>query len=306
MSYPAKILLFGEYGIILNSMALAIPYPRFSGQFKWSDSSTKSPLHTAIESNKELKNLFAFLKNKAGKFQSLNLNLFEDEVNKGLFFDSSVPIGSGLGSSGALTAAIYERYVTHVSQNDYQFIKTEMGAIESFFHGKSSGFDPLISYLKRPIMIDNHSSVITSFDLARFFNNYTLFLVNTNSNGDTGALVSYFLENYKNHDFKNSIDNEYIPLVNEVIGSVINTDFDSFDELIARYSEFQLAHFGAMVPIKMRKYFEHGIESGDFYLKLCGSGGGGYMLGLATNRLRAESYFNLNHLEYMVVNHSEL
>ena len=306
MSHPAKILLFGEYGIILNSMALAIPYPRFSGQFRWSDSSNEYPLRSAIESNRELKNLFAFLKNKEGKFQFLNLNLFEDEVNKGLYFDSSVPIGSGLGSSGALSAAIYDRYVILRSLNDYQLIKTELGTIESFFHGKSSGFDPLISFLKRPVMIDNHSSVITGFDLTPFFNNYTFFLVNTLSKGNTGALVSNFMENYKNHDFKNSIDNEYIPLINEVIGSIINSDFDAFDKLIARYSEFQLSHFGAMVPVRMRKYFEHGIESGDFYLKLCGSGGGGYMLGLAPNHLKAESYFNLNHLEYMVVNHSEL
>ena len=306
MSYPAKILLFGEYGIILNSMALAIPYPRFSGQFRWTNSSTENPLLTVLESNKELKNLSAYLKNVAGKFQFLDLNLFEDELNRGLHFDSSIPIGSGLGSSGALSAAIYDRYVILRSLNDYQLFKTELGAIESFFHGKSSGFDPLISFLKRSVMIDNQSSVITGIDLAPLFNNYTLFLVNTNAKGDTGALVSYFLENYKNHDFKNSIDNEYIPLVNEVIGSVINNDFDSFDELIGRYSEFQLTHFVAMVPVNLRKHFEHGIGSGDFYLKLCGSGGGGYMLGLAPDRLKAESYFNLNHLEYMVVNHSEL
>jgi len=304
MSYPAKILLFGEYGIILNSMALAIPYPRFSGQFRWPNSSTENPLLTALESNRELKNLSAYLKNDAGKFQFLDLNLFEDEVIRGLHFDSSVPIGSGLGSSGALSAAIYERYVTHGSRNDYQLIKTELGAIESFFHGKSSGFDPLISYLKRPVMIDNHSSVITGFDLTPFFNNHTLFLVNTHSKGDTGALVSNFMENYKNHDFKNSIDNEYIPLINEVVGSVINSDFDLFEELIVRYSEFQLSHFGELVPPEMTQHFEFGIESGEFYLKLCGSGGGGYMLGLARNYLKAEAYFNLNHLEYMVVNHS--
>ena len=61
-----------------------------------------------------------------------------------------------------------------------------------------------------------------------------------------------------------------------------------------------------MIPLTMRKYFKYGIERGDFYLKLCGSGGGGYILGLARDCQRAASYFNLNHLEYMVVNHSEL
>lgn len=48
-------------------------------------------------------------------------------------------------------------------------------------------------------------------------------------------------------------------------------------------------------------YFEHGIDSSDFHLKICGSGGGGYIPGFVRDQLVAETYFNLNHLDWTVV-----
>jgi mevalonate kinase len=34
-----------------------------------------------------------------------------------------------------------------------------------------------------------------------------------------------------------------------------------------------------MIPEGFKEVWKYGIESGDYYLKLCGSGGGGYILG---------------------------
>jgi mevalonate kinase len=278
-------------------MALAIPYERFSGRFKIS----KKLSSKEVESNNELKKLLSYFKAEVSRFQFVNIGLFEQEINQGLYFDSSIPYGSGLGSSGALTAAIYERYLFNTPHNNYQLMRMYLAAIESCFHGKSSGFDPLVSLLHKPLLMETESRIISIIDLSAFINSYTLFLINTHSTGNTGILVNDFIERYRNQEFRNSIDNEYIPIINQTIGAVINSDFISFDHLISKYSLFQLSHFKAMIPQKMRSYFKYGIESGDYILKLCGSGGGGYILGFTRNRLKAEAYFNLNHLEYMVV-----
>src|SRR5690242_20746449 len=40
----------------------------------------------------------------------LDLAALENDLNKGLYFDSSIPQGFGVGSSGALVAAIYDQY----------------------------------------------------------------------------------------------------------------------------------------------------------------------------------------------------
>jgi len=297
MDYPAKILLLGEYGIIFDSMALAIPYERFSGQIR----TTKKLSSVEVGSNNELKKLLSYFKDNISRFQFINIELFEEEIDQGLYFDSSILYGAGLGSSGALTAAVYKRYLFKTPQNNYQLMRMDLAAIESCFHGKSSGFDPLVSLLKKPLLLEAQSSIISIIDLSAFIDSYTIFLINTHSTGNTGALVNVFMERCQNQEFRNYIDNEYIPIINQTIGAVLNSDFISFDHLISKYSLFQLSHFKTMIPQYMRSYFEYGIESGEYTLKLCGSGGGGYILGIARNRLKAEAYFNLNHLDWMVV-----
>ena len=49
--FYAKILLFGEYGIIKDSKGLAIPYNSYQGALKKSDTTSEEE----IESNKNLK-----------------------------------------------------------------------------------------------------------------------------------------------------------------------------------------------------------------------------------------------------------
>ncbi len=301
LNYPAKILLFGEYGIILNSMALAIPYPRFSGRLRFCDHFAGQTSGVAYESNNGLKALLNFFRKNAAIYNPIHLKRFDDELENGLYFDSSIPSGFGLGSSGALTAALYERYFLDLRFHDYNKIKTDLANIESWFHGLSSGIDPLTSLLKKPVLLENQKSQIKEIDLTPFRRNYTLFLINSHSKGNTGELVRLFMDRYQHPSFKYKIDNEYLPLINQTIGVVITADFHSFDQLMASYSKFQLTFFDQMIPGQMRTYFKHGIESNDFYLKLCGSGGGGYILGIARNRLKAETYFNLNHLDYTVV-----
>ena len=301
MDYPAKIILFGEYGIILNSKALAIPYPHFSGRLCFSDNLKDKLSKMDVESNMALKRIYSYFKETTDQFQFLNLKDFEEDIINGLYFDSSIPSGSGLGSSGALTAAIYNRYANNKDQDDHQMVKNNLATMESCFHGVSSGIDPFISWLRKPLLLENKNSINSSVDLSPFLSTYTLFLINTHSKGNTGILVNRFLEHYEMTDFKEKIDKEYIPVINQTIDALVAADFDKFDKFLRQYSQFQILHLKEMIPLKMTEYFNHGIESKDFYLKICGSGGGGFILGISRNRKNAESFFNLNHLDYCVV-----
>ena len=301
MNYPAKILLFGEYGILLNSRALAIPCSLFSGQFRFIDASANRLSEKEAVSNNELKKLLFYLKNDFGKFRYIQLERFEEEVGRGLYFDSSIPSGFGLGSSGALTAALYERYTIDYQRDEYLKIKTNLASIETCFHGLSSGIDPLTSFLMKPVLVDKVNSLVTTTDLSLFLATCTLYLIDSHSKGNTSDLVSHFMEQYRQSEFKEKIDCEYIPIINQTISAVIAGDFGSFETFMAKYSRFQLSNFEKMIPVVMRKYFEYGIETGDFYLKLCGSGGGGYMLAISRNQLETEAYFNVNHLDYKIV-----
>ena len=43
-----------------------------------------------------------------------------------------------------------------------------------------------------------------------------------------------------------------------------------------------------MIPSAFHKIWEQGIQTNDYYLKLCGSGGGGYILGFAQDYDKAK------------------
>jgi mevalonate kinase len=48
---------------------------------------------------------------------------------------------------------------------------------------------------------------------------------------------------------------------------------------VKQLSKIVLKNFKPMIPAAFHKVWEHGIKTNAYYLKLCGSGGGGYILG---------------------------
>ena len=104
--FYSKIILFGEYSVIQNSMALLIPYSLFEGKltFRRDNTSVIDP---------ELKAFSLYLKQLMDSGQinfQFDLSSFEFDISQGLYFDSTIPQGYGVGSSGALVAAIFARY----------------------------------------------------------------------------------------------------------------------------------------------------------------------------------------------------
>ncbi|MDG1889579.1 MAG: mevalonate kinase, partial [Flavobacteriaceae bacterium] len=150
--FYSKILLFGEYGIMSNADALAIPFKEFHGSLKIS----KSLLNDEELSNQKLIELYNYIDKNQSLLNIINLNSFKHDIDSGLYFKSNIPIASGLGSSGALVSSIINKYSnTDLSIMNSEELKKIMSIIESKFHGKSSGFDPLVSFFNKPIMLSN-------------------------------------------------------------------------------------------------------------------------------------------------------
>jgi len=302
--FYSKILLFGEYGIIKDSKGLSIPYNFFKGALKWD----KSDSEMAQESNKSLKAYAEYLKvleMKEEGLVSFDIEALERDVADGMYFDSSIPQGYGIGSSGALVAAIYDRYATNkitvlenLTREKLLQLKKIFGKMESFFHGKSSGLDPLNSYLSLPILINSKDNIeSTSIPSQNTEGKGAVFLLDSGMTGETAPMVQLFMENMKQEGFRNMIKDQFIKHTDACVEDFLNGNVKSLFGNLKQLSHVVFDHFKPMIPSKFHQLWQKGIETNDYYLKLCGSGGGGYILGFTQDLERAKKSLKGHNLE---------
>lgn len=285
-SFYSKVLLFGEYSVIKDSMALSIPYPLFEGKllFQRNKSSYIDP---------ELKAIFRYLSNLESKYDGdffIDTASLDFDIGQGLFFDSTIPQGYGVGSSGALCAALFDRYGVAKDDYDTSGLKRIFADMESHFHGKSSGVDPLISYLKSSLLKTEKNELLT-VTTPSFADKGegAIFLLNTTRPRRTEPLVNLFLEKCKNKEFDNLMSSVLAPINNRCINSFLEADMASLYEFFRELSDFQRRYFIPMIPNLYQELWIDGLKSEEFYLKLCGAGGGGFLLGMTKNFSKARS-----------------
>ena len=289
--FYSKILLFGEYGIIQDAMGLSIPYNFYKGKFHL-------PEDKYSESNEHLRTYFTYLSylDVSGLANAkLDLNRFKRDIKDGLAFDSSIPKGFGVGSSGALVAAIYNEYAIdkidaeNINKTELADLKQIFGQMESHFHGKSSGLDPLICYLNLPVIIKSKEDLDTvGLPAERDNSQGAIFLLNTNEPGETQPMVQIFMEKMKEQGFRKMVKTELKKYNDECISSFLKGDFVPLFKNLKKLSAILLQNFSPMIPDQFQSIWKKGIESGDYYLKLCGSGGGGYILGFTRDYEKAK------------------
>lgn len=289
--FYAKILLFGEYGIIEDSQGLTLPYSFYKGSLKFSQ------LISDFEknSNASLRKYSQYLLDlELPEGFELNVKKFKIDIEKGLFFESTIPQGYGVGSSGALVAAIFEKYSIQkypselISKEQLKSLKIVFGILESYFHGKSSGIDPLICYMNLPILIENRESVDKVSIPAEHIGKGAIFLIDSGSVGETGPMVQIFFEKMKTEGFRKTMKEEFIRYNNACIEAFLKKEMNPFFKNLKQLSVWAYEHFKPMIPESIYKIWKKGIDTNAYYLKLCGSGGGGYILGFTKDYSKAE------------------
>ena len=289
--FYAKILLFGEYGIIEDSQGLTLPYSFYKGTLKFSENQSDFEK----KSNESLSKYSQYLSelNLPEAFK-INVEAFKKDIKKGLFFDSNIPQGYGVGSSGALVAAIFEKYsfikynLEEISKNQLKDLKKVFGELESYFHGKSSGIDPLICYMNLPILIENKESVDKVSIPKEEAGKGAIFLIDSGSVGETGPMVQIFFEKLKNEGFRKTLKEEFIKYNNACIDTFLNKEMTPFFKHLKDLSKWAYVHFKPMIPTNLYNAWKKGLDTNAYYLKLCGSGGGGYILGFAKDYEKAD------------------
>ena len=298
--FYAKILLFGEYGIIKDSKGLAIPYNHYQGALKITDDISSE----ATKSNENLVKLYLYLSGLNSELVRFDLKSLEEDVSKGLYFDSSIPQGYGVGSSGALVASIYDKYafdkitvLENLTKSKLLKLKQIFSLMESFFHGKSSGLDPLNSYLSLPILIKSSTNVEPTGIPYQKEGKSAVFLLDSKIIGETEPMVNIFMNKMKNDGFRKMFSEEFAIHTDSCIEDFLQGDVKSLFSNMKSLSKVVLENFKPMIPSAFHKLWKHGIDSNDYYLKLCGSGGGGYILGFAKDYEKVKKQLSDYNLE---------
>ena len=294
--FYSKILLFGEYGIIKDSKGLSIPYNFFKGALK----THENPSEEAIQSNEHLRKFVTYLEEVAKnevELVNFDFETLKSDVESGMYFDSSIPQGYGVGSSGALVAAVYDQYaknkitvLENLTREKLLKLKKVFGIMESFFHGKSSGLDPLNSYLSLPILINSQDNIeSTSIPSQNTAGKGAVFLLDSGTTGETAPMVQLFMEKMKQEGFRNMLKNQFIKHTDACVEDFVNGNVKSLFGNLKQLSHVVLDNFKPMIPAKFHQLWKQGIDTNDYYLKLCGSGGGGYILGFTQDIDKAKS-----------------
>ena len=268
--YYSKVILFGEYSMIFDSTALMVPLKKFSAQWRFASSAQGS-----TASNASLKRFVDYLSTLDDAKEIIDLQRLNRDLRYNLYLDSNVPSGYGLGSSGTLVAAVYDGYAKQKS-DDLLALKTLFGQMESYFHGSSSGIDPLQCYLGKPFKITPKNVEILNDGFLR--NDIHICLIDTKIKSNTKPLVEHFKAQRENPEFLKRFQTEYLPYVKKCINAMIWNDKKVFFSSLRLLTKGQLQFLRPMITDNTLDLFTSNYDF-NFGVKISGSGGGGYVLG---------------------------
>jgi mevalonate kinase len=302
--FYSKILLFGEHGINKGSKGLSIPYNFYNGGLKVTDAETPE----AKKSNQSLRGFVTWLEQlQAEEPELVNFDLATLKLNveAGMYFDSSIPQGYGIGSSGALVAAIYDQYANdkitvleNLTREKLLCLKKIFSRMESYFHGTSSGLDPLNSYLSIPILINSHDNIeATGIPTQNPDGKGAVFLLDSGVVKETAPMVQIFMESLKDKGFRTMVKEQFTKYTDVCIDNFLHGDIKALFLNTKKLSSVVLNNFKPMIPEQFHELWQKGIETNDYYLKLCGSGGGGYILGFTEDIEKAKQSLHGHNLE---------
>lgn len=267
-TYPSKILLAGEYSVLLGSDALAIPFDYFQGAWR---AGVREDYPFNISEWVDHLNEIPEVKEK------LDLERMRLDYHNDIRFVSNIPQGGGLGSSGSVTAAFYDRYVYDALsfEEDLSELRRILSQVESYFHGESSGVDPLVSLTGRSyVTVGGEGRLIDS----EIPSSISLHIILTSSIRNTASLIDSFKESMEKRKFPKRMREEQIPAVNEFVTAWLDGRVADVEQAFNTISEIEWDICKSMITREIKPLWQQSLESDEFSIKLCGAGGGGAYL----------------------------
>ena len=105
------------------------------------------------------------------------------------------------------------------------------------------------------------------------------------------------MEKMKNEGFRSMLKDQFIKHTDACVEDFVDGNIKSLFGNLKQLSHVVLDNFKPMIPAKFHQLWKQGIDTNEYYLKLCGSGGGGYILGFTQDIDKAKSALKDYNLE---------
>jgi len=264
---PAKVMLFGEYGVLVGGDALAVPQRTHHAWCVDADHDDPRALPAAV-----LEDLARHCESVELLRGALDLPALRARLAEGANVASDVPPGYGLGSSGAIVAAVY-RAVRRREEHDPATLRELLGRMEDHFHGRSSGIDPLVCHLNKAIHASTGGVRVVADARTIPFE-----LVDTGAPRSTASLARTFASRMQNPFYAEEIHDRYRPLSARCIAAWLRGDLTALRRDLVELSASQLRLLDFAIPEHVRAEWRACLDQREAVMKLCGAGGGGYLL----------------------------
>ena len=265
--YPAKLLLFGEYTVLNGSQALAVPLNMWRGEWIKEAHSNRSPQGDII-------NYVTWMQKNELIDHDIERSILSD-LDEGWNYQSTISIGYGIGSSGALVAAMYDRFFP--ASGNMEKMHAIMSGMEAYFHGASSGMDPLVSFTQKAVYKDE-SGRFHSVDDPGWPEGYKIYLFDSGLARETGPLVARYKERLNDKVYREKVEKQFVPMMEHALHFYLAGENKSLEECISVISQFQREYFDDMILDHVKIQWDSLTSLPGVYVKLCGAGGGGYYL----------------------------
>lgn len=135
-----KAILAGEHAVIRGYPAIVFPVPQRSLKLKWRETPEAATAVFSGQHGDELKLLFWGVLERACELTGMS----RDSVRGVFEIENTIPVGAGMGASGALSVAVgrwFEARGKVSAVELHEFCRQ----LENLFHGESSGLDVAVA-----------------------------------------------------------------------------------------------------------------------------------------------------------------
>lgn len=290
-SAPGKVILFGEHAVVYNEPAIAgavekrarVRITTGTGDFSFLKSDTLN-----FEADLDTKKgIYHIKKGKPGIIRYImeSLSKAHDHSPINIELNMDIPIGSGLGSSAAVTVAtLAALYNFHGNVFNRDFIAKKSYEVELAVQGSASPLDTAVSsyggmvYLNRNRKVEAFKS-----DLASSYS-YFFVIGHTFKYGNTGKIVrGVKLLKDKNPEIISPIIELIGNITDEAKIAISNNDFEKIGELM-NINHGLLDSIGVNT-IELSKMVYLARIAGAKGSKITGAGGGGSIISFCPGRV---------------------